>query len=231
MMKRTMWMACILLWGVLPMKAQDVVVIGEVQGVKEGTEFFLEETTGTGSVMRFYRGFPEDNGILKDGRFVLRYKCRRPDSRNFNLWTSVLGSNDKVELEFWANQGDTVYVKGKGPILANWEVRTKAPEQKELDAIRRVSAKERASYQQAHLDYEAYRNYRRDAEMSEAEWDSTGVILKQKEELVGKAKMAWYKKELEVMKSMPVTDFWMDRLGTIVSWANFHRAEFADVIK
>ena len=208
-----------------------IVVIGEIKEVKDGTEFLLEETNGVGSSSMYWRDMDENNGKVIDGKFVLEYRCANIHSRHFALFSDSQGFFHEVSLEFWANPGDTVYVKGKGALLGTWEVRTKAPEQKELDAIRRVSAKERASYQQAHLDYEAYRNYRRDAEMSEAEWDSTGVILKQKEELVGKAKMAWYKKELEVMKSMPVTDFWMDRLGTIVSWANFHRAEFADVIK
>lgn len=38
------------LWGGLfSLHAQNIVVIGEVKNVKEGTTFHLEETTGTGS--------------------------------------------------------------------------------------------------------------------------------------------------------------------------------------
>ena len=42
-----------------------------------------------------------------------------------------------------------IYVKGKGNLLGNWEVQSKAPEQKEWDIIRKASTKEIDAYQQA----------------------------------------------------------------------------------
>ena len=136
-----------------------------------------------------------------------------------------------VRLEFWANQGDTVYVKGKGPILGNWEVNSKAIEQKELNIIRKGSAKELAAFQQACYDYESYRQYRRDTEMTEEEWDKSTVILAQKDTLRNITRDIWYKKELEVMKQLPVTDLWMDELVTILDLAKFSEDEFKDQIQ
>lgn len=217
----------LLLACVLSVSAQKLVVIGEVEGIKEGAEFQLEETTGTGAVMMFSRNMAENNGKVINGKFVLEYRCNNPRSRHFALHSESPG----VTLEFWANQGDTVYVNGKGSLLGTWEVRTNAPEQKELDVIRKACVKELSAYQQAEINYEAYRWYRRDTEMTEAAWDSTGVILAQKDTLRRIAKRAWNKKQLEVMKKLPVTDFWMYQMGTILRYVKFHRTEFEGIIK
>lgn len=209
--------------------AQYIVVIGEVENVKEGTTFYLMESTGTGGTAFFNKD--ENNGKLINGRFLLKQKCRRADSRHFSLHSDMEHTQRSINLEFWANQGDTVYVKGNGPLMGTWEVKSKAPEQKELDAIRKTSVKELAAHQQSFLDYEAYRWYRRDTEMTEAEWDSTGVILRQKDTLRTTTQIAWFKKELEAMKDLPITDFWMDHIGTIIYSAHFHRSEFEDIMR
>ena len=111
---------------------QRLVVIGEVKNIEEGTVFNLEETSGTGSSRSYSIHDPEDNGKVINGRFVLSYKSRNPTSRHFALYSESPGFTSWVKLDFWANQGDTVYVKGNGKILGNWEVRTKAPESSEL---------------------------------------------------------------------------------------------------
>ena len=220
------------LWGGLfSLHAQNIVVIGEVKNVKEGTTFYMEETTGTGSTRFWSKDADEDNGKVIDGRFQLNYKCYNKDSRHFALYSGSPEYSTWVKLEFWANPGDTVYVKGNGPLLGNWDIKTDASEQKELDVIRKACVKELAAHQQAWLDYEAYRSYRRDTEMTETEWDSTGVILKQKDTLRTITKMALHKKQLEIMKQLPVTDFWMDYLVTILYDISPRRAEFEDIVK
>ena len=222
-----------LLWGTLSTlhAQQRLVVIGEVKNIEEGTVFNLEETSGTGSTRRFHKNNPEDNGKVINGRFVLSYKSRNPASRHFALYSTSPGFHSWVKLDFWANQGDTVYVKGNGKILGNWEVQTKAPEQKEWDSIRKATAKECEAYQQAWLDYEAYRQYRRDTEMSEAEWDRTKVILTQKDSLKNKNQVLWFKSQLIAMKELPVTDFWMDQLNTIIYFASNRREMLEELIK
>lgn len=224
-------LAIVLLGGIFSLQAQNLVVIGEVENVKEGTVFCVEETTGTGAHRRWSKDMDENDGKVIDGRFVLNYQCGLKDSRHFALYSTSPGFHEWVKLEFWTDQGDTVYVKGRGPLLGSWEVKTDAPEQKELDLIRKGSVKELEAYQQAWLDYEAYRQYRRDTDMTEAEWDRTGAILKQKDTLRTITNMALYRKELEMLKRMPVTDFWMDYLSTIVYNVSRRRAEFEDVIK
>ena len=222
-----------LLWGTLSTlhAQQRLVVIGEVKNIEEGTVFNLEETSGTGSTRRFHKDNPEDNGKVINGRFTLNYQCNNPASRHFALYSTSPGFHSWVKLDFWAKQGDTVYVKGNGKILGNWEVQTGTPEQKEWDIIRKATAKECAAYQQAWLDYEAYRQYRRNTEMSEAEWDRTKVILTQKDSLKNKNQVLWFKSQLIAMKELPVTDFWMDQLNTIIYFASNRREMLEELIK
>ena len=222
-----------LLWGTLSTlhAQQRLVVIGEVKNIEEGTVFNLEETSGTGSTRRFHKDNPEDNGKVINGRFTLNYQCNNPASRHFALYSTSPGFHSWVKLDFWAEQGDTVYVKGNGKILGNWEVQTGTPEQKEWDIIRKATAKECAAYQQAWLDYEAYRQYRRNTEMSEAEWNRTKVILTQKDSLKNKNQVLWFKSQLIAMKELPVTDFWMDQLNTIIYFASNRREMLEELIK
>ena len=222
-----------LLWGTLSTlyAQQRLVVIGEVKNIEEGTVFNLEETSGTGSTRRFHKNNPEDNGKVINGRFTLNYQCNNPASRHFALYSTSPGFHSWVKLDFWAEQGDTVHVKGNGKILGNWEVQTGTPEQKEWDIIRKATAKECAAYQQAWLDYEAYRQYRRNTEMSEAEWDRTKVILTQKDSLKNKNQVLWFKSQLIAMKELPVTDFWMDQLNTIIYFASNRREMLEELIK
>ena len=210
---------------------QRIVVIGEVKNIQEGTVFNLEETDGTNATRRIHKDDPEDNGKVINGRFTLSHKCNNPDIRHFSLYSTSPGFHSWVKLEFWAEQGDTIYIKGNGKILGNWEVQTKAPEQKEWDFIRKATAKECEAYQQAWLDYEAYRQYRRDTEMSEAEWDRTKVILAQKDTLKQKNQALWFKSQLIAMKGLPVTDYWMDQLSTIIYFASLRRELMEDPIK
>ena len=231
-LKLTMMIAALSLGSLSSLHAQQrLVVIGEVKNIEEGTVFYLSETDGTGISGRRSIDDPEDNGKVINGRFMLSYKSGDPTSRHFALYSESPGFERWVQLDFWANQGDTVYVKGNGKILGNWEVRTKAPEQKEWDLIRKATAKEYEAYQQARLDYEAYRQYRRDTEMSEAEWDSTKVILTQKDSLKNKNKVLWFKSQLIAMKELPVTDFWMDQLSTLIYFASSRREILEEPIK
>ena len=230
-MKKTIITTIILSLAVFSLHAQNIVVIGEVEDIKDGIVFNIQETTGNGISVFFSNNSDENNGKVIGGRFILNHKCNRADSRHFALESSQLIDNHMVRLEFWANQGDTVYVKGKGPILGNWEVKSNAIEQKELDIIRKGSSKELAAFQQACYDYENYRQYRRETEMTEEEWDKSTVILAQKDTLRNITRDIWYKKELEVMKQLPVTDLWMDELVTILDLAKFSEDEFKDQIQ
>ena len=234
MMKTKIFMTWIafLLGSLTTINAQQrIVVIGEVKNIPEGTVFNLEETDGTGATRRFHKDDSEDNGKVINGRFTLSFQYGNPASRHFALYSTSPGFHSWVKLEFWAEQGDTIYMKGNGKILGNWEVQTKAPEQKEWDFIRKATAKECEAYQQAWLDYEAYRQYRRDTEMSEAEWDRTKVILAQKDTLKQKNHVLWFKSQLIAMKGLPVTDYWMDQLSTIIYFASLRRELMEDPIK
>lgn len=80
------------LWGGLfSLHAQNIVVIGEVKNVEEGTTFHLEETTGTGSTRLWSRDADED--IVKDIYMLHAGQIeRKPDFRG-----------KYVLVDFWAN--------------------------------------------------------------------------------------------------------------------------------
>ena len=230
-LKLTMMIAALSLGSLSSLHAQQrLVVIGEVKNIEEGTVFNLSETDGTGLSGRY--SIEEDNGKVINGRFQLNYKSYNPASRHFALYSnSPHFGGHWTALDIWAEQGDTVYVKGNDNFIGNWEVKTRAPEQKEWDLIRKATAKEYKAFQQAWLDYEAYRQYRRDTEMSEAEWDSTKVILAQKDTLRIKNRTLWFKSQLIAMKELPVTDFWMDKLSTLIYFASNNREMLEEPIK
>ncbi|MBQ8601921.1 MAG: TlpA family protein disulfide reductase [Bacteroides sp.] len=213
-MKRTFIISLLVAMALSVQAQKRITVIGEVENVADSTVFDLMETDGTGATAIYTND--DNNGRVINGRFILVYKCSRTDSRHFSLTSSSKGFSQRIELDFWANQGDTVYIKGKGNLLGNWEVQSDATEQKEWDLIRRKCEQELETHQQAIWDYETYRSYRRNTEMNEEEWDKTSIILAQKDSIVKQTSTLWYKKQLEVMKHLPFTDFWMDHLTTIL---------------
>ena len=228
-MKKCIMGACLLM-SVLGASAQkNVTVVGQLEGVKDGVQFMLMKTDGTGASVKY--GKDDMNGVVKDGRFVLEIDYNAPDWKHYAIMSSSPGFYSQLQLDFYTLPGDTVYIKGKGNLYSGWEVTSKLPEQKEWDIIRQGAKKEGMAYEQASLDYEAYRQYRRDTEMSEAEWDSTKVILNRLDTLRKEKRIEWNCRQLEVMKTMPATAFWMDHLLTIVrSNANFYPA-VADKLK
>ena len=228
-MKKCMMCVC-LLASVLTASAQKkVTVIGQLEGVKDGTEFMLMKTDGTGGIVKFGQG--DKMGVVKDGHFVLEFGFDSPDWKHYTLRSSSPGFHEHLDLHFYTLPGDTVYVKGKGHLYSNWEVTSKLPEQKEWDIIRLGAKREGMAYEQAMHDYEAYRQYRRNTEMSEAEWDSTKVVLNRLDTLRDERRVEWYCRQLEVMKTMPVTDLWMDHLLTIVDLNAKFFLEVADKVK
>ena len=111
-MKKSALVVSFLLGAIFSVHAQNIVVIGRVENMKEGTVFGLEETTGTGATRFFSKDSDEDNGKVINGKFVLNYQCSLKESRHFALYSNSPGLSNWVKLEFWADQGDTVYVVG-----------------------------------------------------------------------------------------------------------------------
>ena len=49
----------------------SVIVIGEVEGFKDGETFLLSESDGQGGTILFHKAIPDDNGTVKNGRFTV----------------------------------------------------------------------------------------------------------------------------------------------------------------
>ena len=82
----------------------NIVVVGEVKNIEEGTVFNLEETNGTGSSRRFSKDASEDNGKVINGHFVLDHKCSNPASRHFAIYSNSPGFIHWVKLDFGRNK-------------------------------------------------------------------------------------------------------------------------------
>ena len=194
----------------------SVIVIGEVEGFKDGETFLLSESDGQGGTILFHKAIPDDNGTVKNGRFTVINPYKRKSVGRFELiWPGQTLGNG-LSLAFYANPGDTVYVKGKNNYPCLWSVKSDATKQKELEQIQKATHPETLAYQKAFKDYFEYRMFRRNTSMSEKEWDRTEKIMNQKiakrdslEEVVQLA-------QLEAMKTLPANDVWMQILSTMI---------------
>ncbi|WP_455672966.1 TlpA family protein disulfide reductase [Phocaeicola sp.] len=211
---RNLLILCLFLVGALSIEAKSIVVIGNIKGVEDGVVFDVGETDGLGIRMSFNNN--EENGKLENGSFIVKYNCRNSESRQFSLSSSSKGFLPNLRLQFWANQGDTVYVSGRGYLPGNWTVESAAPEQKEMNAFQEACLNECMGFQEASMKYEEYRQYRRDTDMSEEEWDRTGKELDRLRVYRDSMKIVLGRKELEVMKVRPVSEVWMDKMITII---------------
>ena len=100
----------------------------------------IMESDGEGGSLHFHKALPDDNGIIKKGRFTLINVYHRKDVGRFLLIPP--GQTDDSGLVFYANPGDTVYVNGKGDIACLWSVNSKASEQKDWRMIQQATLAE-----------------------------------------------------------------------------------------
>ena len=193
----------------------SIIVIGEVEGFKDGEIFLLSESDGQGGVIFFHKAIPEDNGTVKNGRFTVINPYEGKSVGRFELiWPGQsLGSG--LSLAFYANPGDTVYVKGKNDYPCLWSVKSNATKQKEFELIQKTSHAETLAYQKAIKDHQEYRMFRRNTSMSEEEWDRTGEILNQKAAKRDSLEEVVQLAQLEAMKTLPANDVWMQALSII----------------
>jgi len=218
MMKSTRLLLCILMGFITQQVAAQklpetyVVVIGQVQGFKDGDTFSIMESDGQGGSMFFYNTQSDDNGTVKDGRFTAIYPYKRNVPGRFELILPNLTAGTNLPLIFYANPGDTVRVKGNGVYPCQWEVHSDATQQKDWSTIQQATLSEELAYQKAMKDHYDYRMYRRNTEMDEKEWDRTGKILKQKTALVDSMNYVLYLARLEALKTLPASDVWMQTL-------------------
>lgn len=189
-----------------------IVVIGQVEGYKDGETFTVMESDGNSGSLFFHKNIPDDNGTIKNGRFTTIYPYERKVPGRFELIRPGLSASTNLPLIFYANPGDTVYVKGKGVYPCQWTAQSKATEQKDWQMIQKATSTEELAYQKAKKDHYEYRKYRRNTQMDEAEWNRTGEILKLKASQVDSLKEALHIAQLEALKSLPASNVWMQTL-------------------
>lgn len=189
-----------------------IVVIGQVEGFKDGETFAVMESNGKCGSLFFHKSIPDDNGTIKDGVFTAIYPYKRKVPGRFELILPGLTIANNRPLVFYANPGDTVHVEGKGEYPCLWSVRSKASEQKDWQMIQQATSAEELAYQKAKKDHYDYRMYRRETKMDEAEWDRTGKLLQQKATQIDSLQEVLHLAQLKAMKTLPMSDVWMQTL-------------------
>ena len=206
-----------------------VVVIGQVEGFKDGKTFTVMERDGDSGSLFFHKSIPDDNGTIKNGRFTAIYPYQRKVTGRFELILPELSPTTNLPLIFYANPGDTVYIKGKGAYPCQWTAQSTAAEQKDWQMIQKATSTEELAYQKAKKNHYEYRMYRRDTKMDETEWDRTGEILKQKAAQVDSLNEEFHIAQLEAMKTLPASDVWMQTL--VMMTGNFTSPKEKDKIR
>ena len=206
-----------------------VVVIGQVEGFKDGKTFTVMESDGDSGSLFFHKSIPDDNGTIKNGRFTAIYPYQRKVTGRFELILPELSPTTNLPLIFYANPGDTVYIKGKGAYPCQWTAQSTAAEQKDWQMIQKATSTEELAYQKAKKNHYEYRMYRRDTKMDETEWDRTGEILKQKAAQVDSLNEEFHIAQLEAMKTLPASDVWMQTL--VMMTGNFTSPKEKDKIR
>lgn len=206
-----------------------VVVIGQVEGFKDGDTFSVMESDGNSGSMFFHPGIPDENGTVKNGRFTAIYPYQRKVTGRFELILPELSPTTNLPLIFYANPGDTVYIKGKGAYPCQWTAQSTAAEQKDWQMIQKATSTEELAYQKAKKNHYEYRMYRRNTKMDETEWDRTGEILKQKAAQVDSLNEEFHIAQLEAMKTLPASDVWMQTL--VMMTGNFTSPKEKDKIR
>ena len=107
-----------------------VVVIGQVEGFKDGKTFTVMESVGDSGSLFFHKSIPDDNGTIKNGRFTAIYPYQRKVTGRFELILPELSPTTNLPLIFYANPGDTVYIQGKGAYPCNGQHNQLLPSKK-----------------------------------------------------------------------------------------------------
>lgn len=194
----------------------SIVVKGHIIGLEDGITMQMMEGNGEQYRLFFHKGLPDDNGVVKDNRFNLVYVYRDtvPGLFYLSLPDVVMLVSD-LNISFYANPGDTVYVEGKGKLPVEWKIKSACQKQKELSVFNQSAHQEQLAYQKALLDYKEYRLYRRNTDMTEEEWDQSGKLLEAKKKNCDSLKVEWQLARLEAMKTLPVTSTWMQSISVL----------------
>jgi thiol-disulfide isomerase/thioredoxin len=90
-----------------------------------------------------------------------------------------------------------------------------------------VAYQEHVNYQKAVMDYLDYRKYRRNATMSDEEWDYSGKQLELKKAISDSLKIEYQLAQLEAMKKMPINTVWMQKIGVMCNFFTKDKVKWA----
>ena len=206
----------------------SIVVKGHVEGLKDSIMMQVMEGNGEQFRVFYHKFLPDDNGMVRDGRFTVINSYQDTVPGLFYLFIpDSFSSISEMRIPFYANPGDTVYVEGKGMLLADWKITSKAKLQEELSDYYPVAYQEHVNYQKAVMDYLDYRKYRRNATMSDEEWDYSGKQLELKKAISDSLKIEYQLAQLEAMKKMPINTVWMQKIGVMCNFFTKDKVKWA----
>lgn len=182
------------------------VIEGEVMGVKDGVviTLFLKDTGGSTLL---------GSDTIVNGKFRFEQVMQEPEQNQTFL---VVMDEDfpPMMCNIYLAPGASIKVKGNGPLIATWDVESQVPEQQESNALLSVVKNEYDAMQRISLDLPKkraeLRSINRDGfpERYNTIRNEYNRMIQQDDSL----ELVIDRKQIEKMKTMKPTAFWMNRL-------------------
>lgn len=181
----------------------EYLIHGRLENVSDGTVIRLEKKESN-----MYFLVAEDT--LKNGEFFFRDTVSA-------LKPLLVASSDKgfpgAMLDVWVAPGEYIRITGKDKLIKTWQAESDLPEQQEESKYRAAVMPE----QKKMMEYEAeeygllrlmFNEHNGDEAFIKKNFPRVDSIR----ELAEPLRLVVWKKELDYMKTAPVTDIWMEKL-------------------
>lgn len=186
----------------------EYLIHGKLENVPDGTVIRLEKEEGN-----MFLSVAADT--LKNGEFFFRDTVSA-------LKSLLVASNEKgfpgTMLAVWVAPGEYVEITGKDKLIKNWQVESRLSEQKEENGYNAVARPEQTKLMEYEVEeYDLLRQMFNEHSSDEAFITKNFPRVDSIRGLERPLQLAIWKKELEYMKTAPVTDIWMKKLRFFAS--------------
>lgn len=188
----------------MSVNADNVVITGNVTAFPDGAAvriIYFEGILGTTSA--------EDT--IKDSKFNITFQT---DSclKKFNMYIDGKDGSSQAR-KLYIRPGAKIEITGPDEHVHTWNVKSNVPEQAEYDRYLMASKDLHDATHQISLDYEL----RRAAITDKTELEQARNEYKATQPYRDSLNIISYKRDIEILKSTPVTTVWLDKMEEITS--------------
>lgn len=192
------------------------VIMGEVDGLKEGTVISLMKAMG--SVL---------SEVTKDtvvnGRFKIEYDPQNDAVENFSLNCFDDGF-PSLGLRLWTKAGHPIYIKGKNNLVYTWQVSSDIPEQKEWSYFISANKDLWNKFQQLSVKRNSLvKTYFYADGSTEEEKKAAKTLIDSIDKQTDNYQYEIYRKNIALLKKLPITPVRLEVLrdvANLIKWNN-----------